>query len=303
MEDAESDLFLSVGKSILIANPPRQGIREATLYPALPNLDAKTLAAAPGDVLGAIQHLRIDTVNGCNLSCVFCHSDFSAKMKHLEPEDFSDALLGGRFPTLKTITMGCAYEPLMGKHFEAYPKAVPSLKGVLEPHIVTNGLLLHKKDLGPWVEFGLRRIYISVYSHIEEIYERTARNGGRFRQIEKNLLELKARFPSLAVDIITPLCKANDVDVPAFCRWAFDHVGASTIDLRRAFFTDAPAEGYPAYTYTAPTSAALGRSPRLTDREWSDILQSCSSYLSDATRRVISLGGAIDYPSVILSAS
>ena len=71
--------------------------------------------------------------------------------------------------------------------------------------------------------------------------------------------------------------------------------------MRRAFFIDKPSPGYPAYTYTEAATAAMGRSPHLTDKEWSDILASCSKYMSEATRRVISLGRAINYDSVILS--
>lgn len=293
-------LHLKVGQSILIAHPEHNGMREATLYPALPNMDQPSLPAAPPDVLASIPHLRIDTVNGCNLSCVFCHSNFSAKARHMEQQEFADALLGNRFANLKLITLGCAYEPLMGKNFETFPNAIAELRGSLNVNIVTNGLLFNKKDIAPWVEFGLKKIYVSVYSHLDDVYERTARNGGKFKQIEQNLLDIRRRFPELEINIVTPLCKANDVDVPDFCDWVFERIGANSLDLRRAFFIDKPSPGYPAYTYMETATSAMGRSPMLTDQEWMGILESCSKYMSDVNKRTISLGEAINYDSIVL---
>jgi hypothetical protein len=168
----------------------------------------------------------------------------------------------------------------MGKHFEKYPESIEHLRRHVVADIVTNGLLLNKKDIAPWVDFGLGCLHVSVYSHIAEVYERTGRNGGRFKQIEENLLETRRRFPNLDISITNPVSKSNDVDMAGFCRWAFEHIGATEIDLRRAVFVDAPSPGYPAYTYFTTTKSELRRSPALTDDEWGGILEDCSDYMS-----------------------
>jgi hypothetical protein len=283
---------------ILIAEPAEHGAYAATLYPALPRVETQALDEAPSSVLGAIPHLRIDTVNSCNLACVFCHSDFSAKAKHLGLSEFSESL--NAFPGLKQITMGCAYEPLMGRNFEKFPGVIPHFRGSITSEIVTNGTLLGRKDIGSWVEFGLGRLYVSVYSHIADIYERTGRGAARFTQIEENLLNTRKRFPELDIVIVNPISRSNDTDLPGFCRWAFDHMGATTVDLRRAFFADTPSPGYPASTFFPAAKENLGRSPTLTDDEWKSILESCIDYMTGSYKRTISLGGKIEYDSILL---
>ena len=219
-----------------------------------------------------------------------------------EVEDFAEALLNDRFPHLQLITLGCAYEPLMGKDFERYPGAIQELHEKLKVRIVTNGALLHRKDIAPWVDFGLEKLYVSVYSHIPELYEGTARGAGDFKQIEKNLLETRRRFPTLEITLTNPISKANDVDIVGFCRWAFDYVGASSVDLRRAFFVEKPAAGYPAFTYTEAATAELGRSPAIYDEEWSAILHSCTGYMTNSQKRTIKQTTEIRYDSIVLSA-
>lgn len=293
------DLYFGFGKAILIARPETNGLREGTLYPNLAFVNRNSLLNAPIDVLQQIHHLRIDTINACNLSCVFCHSDFSGKVEHLQLEDFSLS----KFPNLKMITLGCAYEPLMGKNFELFPKSISEIKGMIDVNIVTNGLLLHKKDISPWVQFGLKSLYVSVYSHIIDVYERIARKEAKFKQIEMNLLDIRQRYPSLEVNIVTPVCKSNNVEIAAFCDWVFEKIGAKSLDIRRAFFVSNPKASYPAYSYWQSVILETGSSPQLTEYEWADVLQNCKKYMSESNKRTISLGEAIKYDSIVLSRS
>ena len=295
------DLYLRVGRSVLIAYVRDEKPYEAFLYPTLPNVDQQSLLEAPLDILSAVPHLRIDTVNACNYDCVFCHSDFSAKIKQLEVEDFAEALVNNKFPQLECITLGCAYEPLMGKYFERYPGAIQEFRGKLKARIVTNGGLLHRKDLAPWVEFGLEKLYVSVYSHIADLYNKTARGAGDFKQLEQNLLETRRRFPGLEITLVNPITKTNDVGLGEYCRWAFDYIGVASVDLRRAFFDEKPAPGYPAYTFKDAAIAELGRSPAISDEEWIAILDSCSDYMTGAGKRTIIQGADTAYESVVLT--
>jgi hypothetical protein len=293
-------IYSRIGNLILIAVSNDNGTYSGTIYPALPNIEIESLPSGTASIISAISDLRIDTVNGCNLDCVFCHSDFSGKTRHLGSDDFAEAMsIIDSFASLSLITLGCAYEPLLGKHFEELPNQIRHLRSRVMAEIVTNGLLLHKKDITSWVEFGLRRIHVSVFSHIDTVYERTGRGGGKFLQLEKNLLELRNRFPRLEISLTNPVYKENDIDLAGFCRWAFDYIGVASIDLRRAFFVEKPSTGYPAFTYTTDATSRLGRSPALTDDEWRRTLESCSDYMSHAHQRVISQG-EIDYDSIVL---
>lgn len=119
-----TDVFLRVGRCVLMVYVRGEKPYEAFLHPILPDVDWASLPDATLDILSAIPDLKIDTVNACNYDCVFCHSDFSARTKHLEVDDLATALSNDRFPNLQLITVGCAYEPLMGKDFERYPGAI-----------------------------------------------------------------------------------------------------------------------------------------------------------------------------------
>jgi len=121
--------------------------RYVSLYPIHP------FGAAQGDLpkarpedLAETAHLRFDPISACNARCVFCHSDFSHAVKHLTLDDLG-AVAAVPMPKLHTISVGCAYEPLMGKFFEAYPSVLPSFRGQARARIITNGALLHRRDI------------------------------------------------------------------------------------------------------------------------------------------------------------
>lgn len=278
-------MMLKVSGAILINDLVSGTDVVATLYPALPRVDVDSLPGATAEHFAPLTHLRFDTVNACNLSCVFCHSDFSATAKQLPLNDLRTAI-SYPMPKLVTISVGCAYEPLMGRYFEQYPTVLHDLRGRAHARIITNGLLLHRKDIGSWADFGLDYIHASVHSHIPDVYERTVRNAGDLRQVTRNLKDVKQKHHA-KIRIVNVISKINNVDVPGFCRWAFDELGVDMVDLYRAVFSDDPLPGYPAASYLPAAISELKRSPVLTDDEWLALLESCSAFLDDGPDRVV----------------
>lgn len=280
--------MFSFGKSIIIPGKNQEsGL--ASLYPMLANVNKESLPSIDRDILNSISHLRIDPVNACNARCIFCHSDFSSQARQLEIEEFAE-LMENDFPNLTTLSIGCAFEPLMGKYFSEYVNYIENRRGKSKARIITNGLLLNKKDIGPWVEFGLEYIHISAHSHIPDVYEDTMRGGSKFSVLEANLKETRSRFPNIEMHIINVVSKANDVDISGFCKWAFDEVGVDKAIIYRSQFIDNPSSGMPASAYVPAYISEQKRGPRLTDEEWGNLLSNCSQYMDQATKGSLSFG-------------
>jgi len=286
-------MMLRIGETILIPEATPDGIVLASIYPSLPGVDHSTLRDAVFQDFEHIQHLRFDPVSACNVRCVFCHSDFSGAVRQLAPEAFRAAM---RFsmPKLQNISVGCAYEPLMGKFFESYPSMMPRKHPAgVRARIITNGLLLHKKDISPWVEFGLEYIHVSVHSHLADVYERTM-VGASMRQLCDNLRAVRLKFPDLRINMINVVCKENQVHIGDYCRWAFDEIGADRVDIYRAAFAGNRQAGYPATSYVERFSNEMSRSPALTDEEWATTVDEVSKFMGGPLRgNIHALGAAI----------
>lgn len=242
--------------------------RFASLYPSLNNVDGSKLARATAADLAEVVHLRFDAVSACNARCVFCHSDFSGPVRQLALDDLR-AVLDHPMPALHTVAIGCAFEPLIGKLFERYPEVLAPYRGQAQTRIITNGFLLDKRDIGPWVDFGLEYLHVSLHSHIPEVYEQTMQGSVRLDRVARNLTYVRTRFPGIRVVLINVISRANNKDVPGYCRWAFDEVGADQIVLYRAEISSAPAPGSPAFH--SPDAA-------LTDAEWTQVVRSCAGF-------------------------
>ena len=50
-----------------------------SVYPSLPGVGLKTCREATQAETEPTTHLRFDPISACNVSCVFCHSDFSGR--------------------------------------------------------------------------------------------------------------------------------------------------------------------------------------------------------------------------------
>src|SRR5262245_61158110 len=104
--------------------------------------------------LSGVSRIRIDPVSACNARCVFCDADFpNIPVRDLPVEDVK-LCLSARNMRTKFVSVGCSYEPLMGKYFEEYPKFFKYLHQDWKVLIATNGILLDQKDITPWVEVG-----------------------------------------------------------------------------------------------------------------------------------------------------
>src|SRR5262245_35347918 len=268
-------------------------------YPIEPFGQTSELPAAPAEIIEKTGHLRFDPVSACNARCVFCHTNFDLSVQHLTPEDLA-AVVAHPMPLLQTIAVGCAYEPLMSKHFENFPAALQRFKGQAKARIITNGSLLHRRDIGPWVDFGLEYLHLSIHSHLPKIYANTMKNI-ELAQVTRNVAATRDRFPGIRVLFLNVISKRNDVDIRGYCRWAFDEMGADRVVLVRCVLSEMAQNGSPSHTFAQTYFDIYGRSAALTDAEWQRVIDACSEFLGASHCSVAPGPGDTDISSLTIN--
>ena len=69
--------------------------------------------------LSKVEKIRLDPVNVCNLSCIFCTTDLKEKHSQISPDSLQP-IFERVSQTCHRISCGCGYEPLMARNIEEY---------------------------------------------------------------------------------------------------------------------------------------------------------------------------------------
>lgn len=142
--------------------------------------------------------LNIDTNNVCNITCKYCYrlAEEIQKSSFMTIEQF-ERVAEELFPITKSLSLSCATEPLMSKHFI---KFLDIAKKYDIPYLTyaTNGLLLTDEIIKKSIDCGVNEITISVDAATEELYEEICEDAS-FAQLINNLkqiYELKNKYSS-----------------------------------------------------------------------------------------------------------
>jgi hypothetical protein len=210
-----------------------------TLYPWNHDPDRLLREALKRD-LSAVERIRFDPVNACNLRCVFCPHDLERPHAQLSL-DLLEEVLSRVTDTCRRIVMGCAFEPTMAKNFTAYGELVKRtasrFKSAPVFNILTNAILLDRRDIAPFADI-VSWLHISCHSHLPEKYL-ALQPRGDFWTVEANIRRVRQDYPNLRVHlecVVTPL---NLPDAIEYIRWGFGAMDVNTINLRRVG-TDLP---------------------------------------------------------------
>lgn len=185
--------------------------------------------------LSKVELLLFDPVPLCNVECPFCPVRKDRKYRSLNIEKFK-LILDRISGSCKRIAVGCKYEPLIARNFSEFGDVLThyirnKFSQETEIYIVTNGTLLHKRSLEPYLEF-LDHIHISVASQKKDILERLEK-GANFKRLERNLKDLRRKYNSFRMHAENIVTKQNCDDIRGYISWVFDEIGFDTLHVRR----------------------------------------------------------------------
>lgn len=190
----------------------------------------RDLRAAAPDYYAAI---RFDPNNTCNLHCVYCHN-------HRSEETIGDndlrAFLDNNVLGVQHFQMGCIMEPTLDKRLAdmmltvAQSPAKPRNTFMLQ----TNGILLHKHDMGKMREAGLTMLSVSVDA-AEPGTQKELRNGTSLDKVVRNVRAFREGMPHTKISFITTVTTANVGKMRELVRLGLD-VGVDQFVFREVFY-------------------------------------------------------------------
>lgn len=142
--------------------------------------------------------LKMDTNNVCNIECKYCYrlSEEKQESNFMTVEQF-ERVAQELFPISESVSLSCATEPLMSKHFIKFLN-IAKKYDIPDLSYVTNGILLTDEIIEKTIDCGMKKILISIDAATEDLYEEICENTS-FTQIINNLkqiYELKRKYNS-----------------------------------------------------------------------------------------------------------
>ena len=164
--------------------------------------------------------------NRCNLHCIMCHPDKHPPLEEMSDEEFSSAA-AEIFPTTTILTPHSGGEPLLG-NFEFTYDLCEKYKTDIE--LTTNATLL-TPDVYRKISSRLSCLFISMDSHIKEIYERI-RVGAKYEKVVENIRSTLCAAAGDPVEsiLITILNTYTVGGLPDYIRFAKD-LGATSVGI------------------------------------------------------------------------
>lgn len=218
--------------------------------------------------LSSVQKIRFDPTNTCNLACVFCTSDLQMRPAQIAPERFRE-ILEKIAPTCRRISVGCGYEPLMVKNIEEYFAVIAEIvetEFLSEPtvNMVSNGVLLNRRNFQLVAPF-LSWLHISIHSHRKDNFELIEKKA-KYEQFVAGVKATREKFPDLNIHIEFVANALNKYDVPEFIPWAFDELGADSVNVKRVAVSSFHSRSYLADSLIAGTNIGVS------DVDWAQIV-------------------------------
>jgi len=187
----------------------------------------------------------------------------------IAPEKFR-AVLKRIAPTCRRISVGCGYEPLMVKNIEQYFAVISEVvdeEFVNQPSInmVTNGTLLGRRNFQLVAPF-LSWLHISIHSHRRENFEIIEKKA-KYDQLVAEVKSTREKFPELNIHIEFVANAVNMHDVTEFVPWAFEELGADSINVKRVAVGSYHSRSYLADSLIAGTNIGVN------DADWDRIVR------------------------------
>jgi MoaA/NifB/PqqE/SkfB family radical SAM enzyme len=177
--------------------------------------------------------VRFDPNNDCNLHCVYCHNHRSKDI--VDTAEFRE-FLEHNIIGVENFQLGCIMEPtldprlcdlmLMIAHSRGKPRKMFFLQ--------TNGILLHRHDLGEMRDAGLTHLYLSIDS-ADPATLRLLRGGTSISKVHSNVVAFQKTCPSARIIFITTVTSLNIHEMDALVAFGLD-LGVEKFILREVFY-------------------------------------------------------------------
>ncbi|MGH9865472.1 MAG: radical SAM protein [Candidatus Acidiferrales bacterium] len=181
----------------------------------------------------AIDIIRLDPNDNCNLRCVYCHNFRSEKL--IDLSEFRE-FLNTEVDSVGTFQIGCGMEPTLDSRLCDFVEAIaesrarPSKDFILQ----TNGLLLHRHDYRRLAGAGINLVSISI-DVAEPETQKALRGGMSLEKLLRNVKDFRAHCPGVSVEFIATVTTANVEKAESLVTLGLKY-GISRFTFREVFY-------------------------------------------------------------------
>jgi hypothetical protein len=181
----------------------------------------------------AIDIIRLDPNENCNLRCVYCHNYRSEKL--IDLNEFRE-FVNTSVDTVGTFQIGCAMEPTLDSRLCDFVEAIAESKARPRKDFIlqTNGLLLHRHDYRRLAGAGINLVSISI-DVAEPETQKALRGGMSLEKLLRNVKDFRANCPGVSVEFIATVTTANAEKAESLVTLGLDY-GISRFTFREVFY-------------------------------------------------------------------
>lgn len=181
----------------------------------------------------AFDFVRFDPNNDCNLHCIYCHNHRSKDV--VDTAEFRE-FLKHNIVSVENFQLGCIMEPTLDSRLCELMLMIAQSRG--KPRTMfflqTNGMLLHRHDMGKMRQAGLTHLYLSIDS-ADPATLRLLRVGTSMSKVYSNVLAFQKACPSARIIFITTVTSLNIDGMVALVDLGLD-LNVEKFILREVFY-------------------------------------------------------------------
>lgn len=196
-------------------------------------LNVNNLAVMRAQEPQEFEFLRFDSINDCNVHCIYCHVHRSKAV--VDTAEFL-AFLEHNVISLENFQIGCIMEPTLDPRMcdlmllLARSRVRPTQKFILH----TNGTLLHRHDHAKMRDAGLTRLSVSIDAADPTIHK-LLRGGTSLAKVMSNIAAFIKSCPAAEVVFVTTVARMNIDAMESLVAFGLE-LGVRTFQLREVFY-------------------------------------------------------------------
>jgi molybdenum cofactor biosynthesis enzyme MoaA len=174
-----------------------------------------------------------DPINNCNIHCAYCHVPRSEEQ--VDEAVFARFLSGNILGT-RRFQFGCGMEPTLDPRLADLMMMVnQSMARPSEAlRLQTNGILLHRHDVGKLREAGLTLLTLSIDTIDRAAFARL-RGGTSLPKVLRNLQTFRTSLPDVDVLFIVTVTSLNIESIDGLIGYGLS-IGVTNFNLRQVFY-------------------------------------------------------------------